>query len=63
MSCDFGDLIRGKVFLVEKKIFWLLFTVLGVLMGILLPLWWNLALTMPLLILCWWIAYKSGWFQ
>ena len=28
----------------DKKIFWLLFTVLGALMGLLLPLWWNLAL-------------------
>jgi len=48
----------------EKKIFWLLFTVLGVLMGLLLPsLWWNLALTLPLLVLCWWIVYRSGWFS
>jgi len=45
----------------EKKIFWLLFTVLGVVMGIFLPLWWNLALTLPLLVLCWWIVYRSGW--
>ena len=47
--------------LMEKKIFWLLFTVLGVLMGILLPLWWNLALTLPLLVFCWWVVYRSGW--
>jgi len=56
--------ISGKVCLMEKKIFWLLFTVLGVLMGILLPsLWWNLALTLPLLVLCWWVVYRSGWFS
>jgi hypothetical protein len=47
----------------EKKIFWLLFTVLGAVMGLLLPLWWNLALTLPLLVLCWWVVYRSGWFQ
>jgi hypothetical protein len=47
----------------DKKIFWLLFTVLGALMGILLPLWWNLALTLPLLALCWWVVYRSGWFS
>ena len=35
----------------DKKIFWLLFTVLGAVMGFLLPLWWNLALTLPLLVL------------
>jgi hypothetical protein len=53
------DLIRFSQ--MEKKIFWLLFTVLGVLMGILLPLWWNLALTLPLLVFCWWVVYRSGW--
>jgi hypothetical protein len=47
----------------DKKIFWLLFTVLGALMGILLPLWWNLAFTLPLLVLCWWVVYRSGWFS
>src|SRR6476620_7951872 len=48
----------------EKKIFWLLFTVLGVVMGLVLPsLWWNLALTLPLLVLCWWVVYRSGWFS
>jgi hypothetical protein len=45
----------------EKKIFWLLFTVLGAVMGLLLPLWWNLALTLPLLVFCWWVVYRSGW--
>jgi hypothetical protein len=58
---DSGDLIR--FFPMDKKIFWLLFTVLGALMGLLLPLWWNLALTLPLLVLCWWVVYRSGWFS
>jgi hypothetical protein len=53
---------RGKVFLVEKKIFWLLFIVLGLVMDVALPLWWGVALTLPLGVLCWWVAYKSGWF-
>jgi hypothetical protein len=52
-----------KFLSVDKKIFWLLFTVLGALMGILLPLWWNLVLTLPLLVLCWWVVYRSGWFS
>ena len=26
-----------------------------------LPLWWNLALTLPLLVFCWWVVYRSGW--
>ena len=45
----------------DKKIFWLLFTVLGAVMGLLLPLWWNLVLTLPLLVLSWWVVYRSGW--
>jgi hypothetical protein len=55
--------ISGKVLPMEKKIFWLLFIVLGLVMDFALPIWWSLALTLPLLLLCWWIAYKSGWFQ
>jgi hypothetical protein len=67
MSRDLGDSDQCrsvvKFLSVDKKIFWLLFTVLGALMGILLPLWWNLALTLPLLVLCWWVVYRSGWFS
>jgi len=51
------------VFLMERKIFWLLFVVLGTAMDFALPLWWSLALTLPLLVACWWVVYKSGWFN
>ena len=54
--------ISGKVSLMERKIFWLLFIVLSAAMDFSLPIWWSLALTLPLLIGCWWVAYKSGWF-
>jgi hypothetical protein len=47
----------------EKKIFWLLFIVLGLVMDIALPIWWSVGLTLPLVVLCWWIAYRSGWFE
>ena len=47
----------------EKKIFWLLFIVIGTVMDIYLPIWWSLVLTIPLLVLCWWAAYRSGWFS
>jgi hypothetical protein len=60
---DSGDLPWYVFLQMEKKIFWLLFTVLGAVMGLLLPLWWNLALTLPLLVLCWWVVYRSGWFE
>lgn len=45
----------------EKKIFWMLFIVLGLIMDVTLPLWWSLALTLPLLAFCWWVVYRSGW--
>jgi hypothetical protein len=60
---DPGDQNQWYGFLVEKKIFWMLFIVLGLIMDVALPLWWSLALTLPLLVLCWWVAYRSGWFQ
>ena len=47
----------------ERKIFWLLFITLGLVMDFTLPLPWSLALTLPLLVLCWWVAYRSGWFN
>ena len=46
----------------ERKIFWIAFFVLGTVADIVLPLWWALAATIPVLILSWWIAYRSEWF-
>ncbi len=48
---------------VQKKMFWLLFFVLGLVLDFSVPILWSLALTLPLLVLCWWIAYRSGWFE
>jgi hypothetical protein len=47
---------------VEKKIFWISFTVLGLLADFLLPIWWGLAATIPILYVSWWVAYRSDWF-
>jgi hypothetical protein len=47
----------------QRKIFWMLFTVLGVILDVSLPIVWSLSLTLPLLVLCWWVAYRSGWFD
>jgi uncharacterized membrane protein len=47
----------------QKKVFWALFIVFGTILDIVLPIMWGLLLTLPLLILCWWIAYRSGWFE
>jgi len=46
----------------ERKIFWLLFAVLGLIADFVLPLWWGLAATIPIFCLSWWVAYRSDWF-
>ncbi len=46
----------------ERKVFWATFTVLGLLADFLLPIWWGLAATIPILFISWWVAYRSDWF-
>jgi hypothetical protein len=46
----------------EKKIFWISLTLLGLLADFTLPLWWALAATIPCAFASWWIAYRSEWF-
>lgn len=36
--------------------------VLGLIADFTLPLLWSAILTIPILILSWWIAYRSEWF-
>ena len=45
----------------EKKIFWILFTILG-LCTYALPFWWAVVATIPCFVISWWVAYKSDWF-
>jgi hypothetical protein len=47
---------------VERKIFWIVFALLGLIADFVLPLWWALAATIPIGVLSWWIAYRSDWF-
>jgi len=46
----------------ERKVFWIAFTVLGLAVDFILPLWWALAATIPVAFVSWWIAYRSDWF-
>ena len=46
----------------EKKIFWIVFSVLGLIADIELPIWWALVATMPIAFVSWWVAYRSDWF-
>ena len=45
----------------QKKMFWIIFTILSLVLDFVLPLMWGLIATIPLLFLCWWIVYRSGW--
>jgi hypothetical protein len=47
----------------ERKIFWGSMTALGLLADVVLPLWWALAATIPIMCFSWWMAYRSGWFD
>jgi hypothetical protein len=46
---------------VQKKIFWITFTVLGCATYV-LPMWWALAATIPAGYISWWFAYRSDLF-
>jgi hypothetical protein len=45
----------------QKKVFWLLFVVLSLVLDFTVPLMWGIVLTLPLLFACWWVVYRSGW--
>lgn len=47
----------------QKKVFWISFTILGLCADAILPFVWGLLLTIPLMIGCWWFAYRSTWFD
>ena len=46
----------------QRKIFWIVVAVLGLLANVLLPLGWLLVATLPIVLVAWWVAYQSGWF-
>jgi hypothetical protein len=47
----------------QRKIFWMTFATLGLCTDLILPFWWGVAATIPLLAFCWWFAYRSEWFS
>jgi hypothetical protein len=47
---------------VERRIFWIIFIVLGLVADVALPIWWALAATIPIVAVAWWVAYRSDWF-
>jgi len=57
--------VAGKTYNpdMERKIFWISFTVLGLAADFVLPIWWALGATIPIGYFSWWMAYRSGWFE
>jgi hypothetical protein len=47
----------------QRKMFWLMFVALGLFADFMLPLVWGITATLPILLLSWWIVYRSGWFE
>ncbi|HEV8384257.1 MAG TPA: hypothetical protein VGQ11_05235 [Candidatus Acidoferrales bacterium] len=47
----------------QKKVFWGLFVVLSLIADFSLPLMWGLLATLPIVVLSWWVAYRSRWFD
>lgn len=61
--CSKGEAVSGcRLESMERKIFWVTFTILGLAADLIFPLWWALAATLPILWVSWWVAYRSGWF-
>jgi hypothetical protein len=42
--------------------FWIIFTIGGLLADLALPFLWALIATIPIGVASWWIAYRSDWF-
>jgi hypothetical protein len=46
----------------QRKMFWIIFTLFGLLADVALPFWYAVGATIPILYASWWIAYRSDWF-
>ena len=46
----------------QRKMFWIIFALLGLIADFELPIWLSLVATIPIGVLSWWIAYRSDWF-
>ncbi|MGH9454372.1 MAG: hypothetical protein ACRD2O_10445 [Terriglobia bacterium] len=46
----------------QRKVFLMSFIALSVIADLALPLLWGLLATFPIIVVSWWIAYRSDWF-
>lgn len=60
-SIGSGGRQRNYNLCMERKIFWMVFTVLGIVADIVLPIWLGLLATIPIGYFAWWVAYRSDW--
>lgn len=47
----------------QRKIFWITFMTLGLCADLILPFVWAVVATVPVLLVSWWFAYRSDWFE
>ena len=47
----------------QRKVFWILMILLGMIAGFALPMVWAVIAQLPIIVLSWWIAYRSEWFD
>jgi hypothetical protein len=47
----------------RRKGFWILMILLGMIAGVALPFVWAMIAQLPIIVLSWWIAYRSEWFD
>jgi len=47
----------------QKKIMWGLISLLSVISSVYLGFFWGSIAVIPITVLSWWVAYKSGWFD
>ncbi len=47
----------------QRKVFWISFSMLGLLADVIFPLMWGMIATIPILFFCWWLAYRTEWFE
>lgn len=45
----------------EKKLFWIIFLGMSLLADAFLPFFWGMVATLPIVVLSWWLVYRSGW--
>lgn len=46
----------------QKKIFWISLLLLSLIADLTLPFMWAALATIPIVVVSWWFAYRSGWF-